>query len=86
MQTVGRFCLKFLQNPKGRLGLILVGIVVIAAVFAPYLTPYELDSYNIANGLAEPSAEHWLGTDKNGIDILKDNLTVSYKTKHTLAM
>ncbi len=70
MRTVGRFCLKFLQNSKGRLGLLLVSIVVIAAIFAPYLTPYELDQYDIANGLARPSAKHWLGTDKNGIDIL----------------
>ena len=70
VRAVGRFCLKFLQNPKGRLGLTLVGIVIIAAVFAPHLTPYELDNYDIANGLSRPSSEHWLGTDKNGIDIL----------------
>ena len=70
IQSVGKFLLKILKNPKGRLGVILVGIVVLAAVFAPYLTPYELDAYNIANGLAKPSKEHLLGTDKNGIDIL----------------
>ena len=67
---VKRFIIKFLKNPKGRLGLVLVGIVVFMAVFAPYLTPYQLDDYNIANGLAKPSAQHLLGTDKNGIDIL----------------
>lgn len=65
-----KFLLKILKNPKGRLGVILVGIVVLAAVLAPYLTPYELDAYDIANGLAKPSREHLLGTDKNGIDIL----------------
>lgn len=70
VQAFGKFCRKFWKNPKGRLGLFLVGIVVAAALFAPYLTPYELDAYDIANGLARPSAEHWLGTDKNGIDIL----------------
>lgn len=66
----GKFLLKIVVNPKGRLGVILVGIVVFAAIFAPVLTPYELDDYDIANGLAKPSAEHLLGTDKNGIDIL----------------
>lgn len=70
LKGIGSFILKVLKNPKGRLGVILVGIVVMAAVFAPYLTPYELDDYDIANGLAKPSAEHLLGTDKNGIDIL----------------
>jgi ABC-type dipeptide/oligopeptide/nickel transport system permease subunit len=67
---VGKFLLKVVKNPKGRLGVILVGIVVLAAVLAPYLTPYELDDYDVANGLAKPSSEHLLGTDKNGIDIL----------------
>lgn len=70
VKSIGRFLLKILKNPKGRLGVILVGIVALAAIFAPYLTPYELDDYDIANGLAKPSAEHLLGTDKNGIDIL----------------
>ena len=68
--SVGKFLLKVVKNPKGRLGVILVGIVVLAAVFAPYITPYELDDYDVAHGLAKPSAEHLLGTDKNGIDIL----------------
>ncbi len=70
VRSVGNFLIKVIKNPKGRLGLILVGIVVLAAIFAPYLTPYELDDYNVANGLAKPSREHLLGTDKNGIDIL----------------
>lgn len=69
LRGVGRFIMKVLKNPKGRTGVILVGIVVLAAIFAPYITPYKLDDYNIANGLAKPSAEHLLGTDKNGIDI-----------------
>lgn len=70
LRGIGRFVLKILRNPKGRRGVILVGIVVLAAVFAPYLTPYALDDYDVANGLAKPSAAHLLGTDKNGIDIL----------------
>ncbi len=70
IRGVFRFIAKVLKNPKGRLGVILVGIVMLAAIFAPYLTPYALDDYDIAGGLAKPSAEHLLGTDKNGIDIL----------------
>lgn len=70
VRNISGFLLKILKNPKGRLGAILVGIVVLAAIFAPHLTPYELDDYDIANGLAKPSLEHLLGTDKNGIDIL----------------
>ncbi|MBO5047915.1 MAG: ABC transporter permease [Clostridia bacterium] len=69
-RKIGRFLLSVLKNRKGRLGVILVGIVVLAAIFGPMLTPYALDDYDIANGLAKPSTEHLLGTDKNGIDIL----------------
>lgn len=65
-----RFCLKVLKNPKGRTGVIMVGIVVFCAIFAPVLTPYDLHDYNVAAGLQSPSWEHLLGTDKNGIDIL----------------
>jgi len=70
LRGIGNFLLKIVKNPKGRVGVILVGIVVLAAILAPVLTPYELDAYDIANGLAKPSLEHPLGTDKNGIDIL----------------
>jgi len=70
LKGIGKFLLAVVKNPKGRRGVILVGIVVLAAIFAPYLTPYELDDYDVANGLAKPSLEHLLGTDKNGIDIL----------------
>jgi peptide/nickel transport system permease protein len=52
----------------------MVLIVVLAAIFAPVLTPYNLDDYDIANGLAKPSLQHLLGTDKNGIDILTEIL------------
>lgn len=67
---IGKFILKILKHPKGRLGVILVGIVALAAIFAPVLTPYGLYDYDVAGGLAKPSAEHLLGTDKNGVDIL----------------
>lgn len=70
VQSAGNFLMKILRNPRGRVGVILVSLVVLAAVFAPYLTPYELDDYDISNALRQPCAEHPLGTDKNGIDIL----------------
>jgi peptide/nickel transport system permease protein len=50
----------------------MVAIVVFVAIFAPVLTPYSLDDYDTANGLAKPSSEHLLGTDKNGVDILTE--------------
>ena len=70
MKPLASFLGKVWHHPKGRVGVILIGIVALCAIFAPCLTPYSLDDYNIAGGLARPSIAHPLGTDKNGIDIL----------------
>lgn len=74
LRGIGRFFTKLVKNPKGRIGLIMVTVVVLVAIFAPVLTPYDLDAYDTANGLAKPSLAHPLGTDKNGIDILTEIL------------
>ena len=44
-------------------------IILLAAVFAPVLTPYEPDAMDADAQLALPSAAHLLGTDNFGRDI-----------------
>lgn len=51
-------------------GMILAIILVLSAVFAPVLTPYEPDKIDAANRFAELSLEHPLGTDNYGRDLL----------------
>jgi peptide/nickel transport system permease protein len=49
------------------------GVVVLwalAAVLAPWITPYAPDTVHVAGRLAAPSAAHWLGTDELGRDVL----------------
>ncbi len=48
----------------------LVILVVLVAVFAPYLAPQDPMEGNMKNVLQTPSGEHLLGTDKLGRDIL----------------
>jgi peptide/nickel transport system permease protein len=43
---------------------------VLAALLAPWITPYAPDTVNVAGRLAAPSAAHWLGTDELGRDVL----------------
>ena len=43
---------------------------ILAAAFAPWITPYKPDVVNVAGRLASPSAAHWLGTDELGRDVL----------------
>ena len=50
-------------------GLVIVGLLVLAAVFAPLITHYDPIKQDLQNALLSPSAEHWLGTDKYGRDV-----------------
>ncbi|UUZ78410.1 hypothetical protein LP414_12445 [Polaromonas sp. P1(28)-13] len=45
-------------------------LIVVAAVFAPLLAPYDPFQQNIVYRLEPPSAEFWLGTDSYGRDVL----------------
>lgn len=51
-------------------GLVLIVLLIITAIFAPWLAPYPPNDINMAQSLAKPSAEHWLGTDNLGRDVL----------------
>jgi peptide/nickel transport system ATP-binding protein/peptide/nickel transport system permease protein len=44
--------------------------LVICALFAEWLAPYDPLSQNLINALQGPSREHWLGTDDLGRDVL----------------
>ena len=58
------------KNKFAIVGLVIIIIVLLIAVFAPLLAPYSYDTQDLVNGYAKPSAEHLLGTDKFGRDTL----------------
>jgi peptide/nickel transport system permease protein len=51
-------------------GLVIVGLLVLVALLAPLLTPYDPIAQDLEHALASPSGAHWLGTDKYGRDVL----------------
>jgi len=59
------------ESPVGIIGLFLVLFWIFVAIFAPVLAPYPPNA-NMPDGIvnAEPSAEHWLGTDDQARDLL----------------
>lgn len=57
------------QNPLTLAALLVFTLVVLCALFAPWLTPYDPYASDTANGLMPPSAQHWFGTDQLGRDI-----------------
>lgn len=55
---------------KLRLGLGIVAIYILVAIFAPLLAPYGPDSQDLLHRLSGPSGAHLLGTDAVGRDVL----------------
>ncbi|MGI5274084.1 ABC transporter permease [Nonomuraea sp. CA-218870] len=50
-------------------GAVLIALIVLAAVLAPWLTPYAPDEVDPVNALSPPDGEHWFGTDAAGRDV-----------------
>lgn len=61
---------RIMRTPIGALSLILVVLLVLCALFAPLIAPYDPIALNPRIRLQGPSWEHWLGTDQLGRDIL----------------
>ncbi len=51
------------------LSAVIIAIFLLAAIFAPLLTPYSFSDADILNRTAAPSAEHIFGTDEAGRDV-----------------
>lgn len=58
------------HNVGAMIGLALLIFVLFLALFANVLTPYSPIEQNLAMSLQPPQAEHWLGTDELGRDLL----------------
>lgn len=58
------------KNGSLMAGIGVIGFLVLVAVFAPVLAPYDPIKQDLQNALANPGAAHWLGTDKYGRDVL----------------
>ena len=61
---------RLIQNRAAMVGGITILVLVILAVFAPLIAPYSYSYQNLDIGASPPSAEHLLGTDVLGRDLL----------------
>ncbi|MFO8125392.1 ABC transporter permease [Yoonia sp.] len=65
--------LRFRSNPVAIIGALMVLSVLFCVAFAPWIAPYPEHSgivLDFSNRHTPPNADHWLGTDKVGRDIL----------------
>ena len=58
------------KNRLAVFGLFILLFFIVVAVFTPWIAPYGYELQNLDLGATGPSAEHWLGTDVFGRDML----------------
>ncbi len=58
------------ENKTAVVSFFVIVILMLAAILAPLLTPYEENEMDLLHRLQPPSAEHLLGTDEGGRDVL----------------
>lgn len=57
------------QNKAAMLGLLVMVILILAAIFADYVAPYGYDDQDLMRRFQTPNSQHWFGTDNFGRDI-----------------
>ncbi|MEN1988114.1 oligopeptide ABC transporter permease [Paenibacillus hubeiensis] len=61
---------RFARNRLALAGLLILTLMILICIFGPMLSPYNVDNYSVKDKNMGPSAEHWLGTDKLGRDVV----------------
>ena len=61
---------RLIQNRAAMIGGVTILVLIILAIFAPWIAPYSYSYQNLDIGASPPSAEHLLGTDVLGRDLL----------------
>ncbi|MGI2034406.1 ABC transporter permease [Rhizobium panacihumi] len=74
---------ELLGNPSSGFGLIVISILLLTALVAPLLAPYDPNVVNLNNVLQPPNATHWFGTDELGRDIMS---RIIYGTRISLTI
>lgn len=64
------FARRLLRNRSFVIGALLVGVIVLAALLAPWIAPYDPLKGNFRARMVAPSGTYWMGTDHFGRDIL----------------
>lgn len=74
---------RFARNKLAIVGVVIVGLLIAAAIFADFIAPYAYDAADPASALQFPSAEHWMGTDEVGRDVYS---RIIYGTRISLSV
>jgi len=67
---VAAFLRRFVRNKLAMIGALIIGVMIIFAVFAPLIAPYDPLNQDLDHVLEPESAQHLMGTDDLGRDML----------------
>jgi peptide/nickel transport system permease protein len=59
-----------LSNPVTVASAVVLAVILVIAVTAPWITPYGINDIDVPDALRAPSGAHWFGTDELGRDVL----------------
>ena len=76
-----RMGMRTVRSPAMVFGLAILALIVLSAIFAPWLAPFDPNAQDISQRLQPPGGAHWLGTDQLGRDLLS---RIIYGTRPTL--
>jgi peptide/nickel transport system permease protein len=65
------------ENKLTAAALVLFGLIVLVAIFAPWLVPHDPLATNAAHSIEAPSAQFWFGTDEVGRDVFSRTLVAT---------
>ncbi len=74
---------ELMESPTSAFGVIVISILLLTALLAPLLAPFDPNVVNLSATLQPPSATHWFGTDELGRDILS---RIIYGTRISLTI
>ena len=67
--TLARAARKFARNRVALLSFIILSLLTLVSLLAPWIAPHDPEKLNILARLQPPSATYWLGTDDVGRDV-----------------
>ena len=65
---------KLRLSPSAWVGAAMLGTFIVLGIIGPWIAPYSPTDIALDRRFLPPSSEHWLGTDKSGIDTLSQLL------------
>lgn len=69
LKELRSFARRFMRNPLGVVGLVIVVLLLFTAAFAPWLATHDPYLPALSDRLAAPSSTYWFGADELGRDI-----------------